>query len=204
MIRKKLLVMVMGFLGYAASVKAQDIQSNTEGFNIGVHAGVGNWSSSYFLNLDELEPIGVGGGLRLGYGLNQRFEVFAQYNAKTFAMKNDWDTYRISSLGAGIRVHFGGTLQRLRPYVEGGVAGVNLLINPVLFNGDLVEYRLKGPSLALGAGVNYFLSPNLALHANATGTFGKFNSFQVNSRGIQDRPDVRTLQFSLGINFFFN
>lgn len=202
--QKKLLVIMMALLGYAAGLKAQDIQSNTEGFNIGLHAGVGNWSSSYFLNLDELEPIGVGGGIRLGYGFNQRFEVFTQYNAQSFKLKNDWDTYRISSLGAGLRVHFGGTLQRLRPYVEGGLAGVNLLINPVLFNGNLVEYRLKGTSLALGTGVNYFLFPNVALHANVAGTFGKFNSFQVDGRGIQDHPDSRTLRFSLGINIFFN
>ena len=58
------------------TLQAQDIRSNTEGLNVSVSGGIATWSSSYFLNLDELEPLGVGGGIRIGYGLNQRFEIF--------------------------------------------------------------------------------------------------------------------------------
>ena len=186
------------------TLQAQDIRSNTEGLNVSVSGGVGNWSSSYFLNLDELEPLGVGGGLRIGYGFNQRFEIFARYDRYTFKFKNEWNKYSISNVGAGLRVNFGGTLQALRPYLEAGFSNINLVIDPVLFNGNIVEYRLKGPALAMGGGVNYFISPNFAIQANVLGTFGKFNTFQIDSRGIEDRPDARTLRFSLGISYFFN
>ncbi|MFN8349666.1 MAG: outer membrane beta-barrel protein [Spirosomataceae bacterium] len=183
---------------------AQDIRSNTEGLNVTVSGGIGNWSSNYFLNLDELEPLGVGGGLRIGYGLNQRFELFARYDRHTFKIKNDWEQYGLSNAGAGVRVNFGGTLQALRPYVEAGFSSINLKIDPVLFNGRIVDYRLKGPALALGGGVNYFISPNFSVQAAVAGTFGKFTTFQINGDGIEDRPDARTLRFSLGISYFFN
>jgi opacity protein-like surface antigen len=185
-------------------LQAQDIRSNTEGLNVTVSGGIGNWSSNYFLNLDELEPLGVGGGLRIGYGLNQRFEIFARYDRHTFKIKNDWEQYGTSNAGAGLRVNFGGTLQALRPYVEVGFSSINLKIDPVLFNGRIVDYRLKGPALAVGGGVNYFISPNFAVQAAAAGTFGKFTTFQINGDGIEDRPDARTLRFSLGISYFFN
>lgn len=183
---------------------AQDVRSNTEGLNISVGGGVGNWSSSYFQNLDESEPLGIGAGVRLGYGFNQRFELFARYDYHNFKIKNEWDTYYTSAAGAGLRVNFGGTLQSLRPYLEAGFSSINLVIDPVLFNGNLFEYRLKGPSLALEGGVNYFISPNFAIQATANGTFGKFKSFQISGNGIQDRPDIQTLKFSLGISYFFN
>lgn len=185
-------------------LQAQDIRSNTEGLNVSVSGGIGNWSSSYFLNLDELEPLGIGGGIRIGYGLNQRFEIFARYDRNTFKIKKEWDKYGTSIAGAGLRVNFGGTLQVLRPYLEAGFSSINLKIDPVLFNGRVVEYRLKGPALAIGGGVNYFVSSNFAIQAAVAGTFGKFTTFQINGDGIEDRPDARTLRFSLGISYFFN
>lgn len=202
MLRKFYLLIFILTLGI--TLQAQDIRSNTEGLNITLSGGIGNWSSSYFLNLDELEPLGVGGGLRIGYGLNQRFEIFARYDRHTFKIKNEWDKYGTSTAGAGVRVNFGGTLQALRPYLEAGFSSINLKIDPVLFNGRVVEYHLKGPALAVGGGVNYFISPNFAIQANAAGMFGKFTTFQIDSKGIEDRPDVRTLRFSLGVSYFFN
>jgi opacity protein-like surface antigen len=186
------------------TLQAQDIRSNTEGLNVTVCGGIGNWSSNYFLNLDELEPLGVGGGLRIGYGLNQRFEIFARYDRHTFKIENEWDKYGTSNAGTGLRVNFGGTLQAFRPYLEAGFSSINLRMDPVLFNGRVVEYHLKGPALAVGGGVNYFISPNFAIQANAAGTFGKFNTFQIDGKGIEDRPDARTLRFSLGVSYFFN
>lgn len=200
---RKFYVLIFSFIS-VLTLQAQDIRSNTEGLNVTVSGGIGNWSSTYFLNLDELEPLGVGGGVRVGYGFNQRFEIFARYDHYTFKIENEWNKYGTSTAGAGLRVNFGGTLQALRPYLEAGFSSINLTIDPVLFNGRVVEYHLKGPALAVGGGVNYFISPNFAIQAAAASTFGKFTTFQINSNGIEDRPDARTLRFSLGISYFFN
>jgi opacity protein-like surface antigen len=183
---------------------AQDVQSNTEGLTVTLLPSYARWSSSYFDKLDELEPMGLGGGLRIGYGLNQRFEIFAHYDAHKFNFREDWDKYRLSALGGGVKVNFGGTLQALRPFVEVGVVNQRLVIDPVLFNGRLFEYLLRGLAVQANGGVQYFVSPQLALRGNVGFSAGKFSSFQLNRDGIEDRPDVKTFRVGVGVSYFFN
>lgn len=187
-----------------SSAFAQDVQSNTEGFTVTLLPSYARWSSSYFDKLDELEPMGLGGGLRVGYGLNQRFELFAHYDRHKFNFREDWDVYRFSSLGGGVKVNFGGTLQALRPFVEMGVVNQRLVIDPVLFNNRLFEYLLRGLAVQANGGVQYFLSPQLSLRSNVGFSAGKFTSFQLNRDGIEDRPDVKTFRVGIGISYFFN
>lgn len=188
------------------STFAQDIRSNTEGFNLSASANYCHWSSSYFNQLDETEPNGLGGGLRVGYGFNQRFEAFVKYDAHTFRLNNpdDWDVYRMNSLSAGLRVNLGGTLQPLRPFVEVGYSGQNLLIDPVFLNGNTYEFKMKGPAFMASAGLNFFLTQNLTLNASVGGSIGKISSFLGNGVGFEDRPDIRTLQASVGLSYFIH
>jgi hypothetical protein len=189
------------------STLAQDaitLRSNTEGFHIGIGGGYKHWTSSYFNRLDETEPMGLGGGINLGYGINQHIELFASYEYHTFKFKTEWDDYGLSTFGVGARYNFGGTLQAIRPFVEVAYNYQNLLINPVELNGQLFEYKMKGGALSLGGGVNFFVTPKLAINAKAGANLGKFSSFLVDNDGIEDRPDVKTFQFGIGLNYFFN
>jgi hypothetical protein len=189
------------FLG---KIFAQDVQSNTEGFSVTVLPSYARWSSSFFNRLDELEPTGLGAGVRLGYGFNQRFELFAHYDSHSFNFNEDWDQYSFGTLGAGAKVNFGGTLQALRPFLEVGVVNQRLLITPVELNGDLVEFLMRGLSVQGNGGVQYFLSPQLAVRANVGFTVGKFSSFQIDRVGTEDRPDVKTFRVGVGVSYFFN
>jgi opacity protein-like surface antigen len=180
------------------------LRSNTEGFHIGVGASYKHWISSYFNRLDELEPTGIGGGINLGYGLNQHLELFASYDYHGFAFKNEWDDYEISTVGIGVRYNFGGTLQAVRPFGELAYNYQSVLISPVELNGQLMEYKMKGGSLAVGGGVNFFVTPKLAINARAGANFGKFSSFLIDNDGIEDRPDIKTFHFGIGLNYFFN
>ncbi|WP_428653970.1 outer membrane beta-barrel protein [Runella sp.] len=202
MLRAASLLLV--FLTALSSLQAQDIQSNTEGININLYGSFVRWSSSHFDQLDESDPNGIGGGIRLGYGFNQRFEAFAQYEAQTLNLKSDWKVNRMSTIVAGVRANFGGTLQKIRPFAEVGYALTNLTIDPVSLNGRLYEFKLKGPGVWIGVGANYFITPQLAINGRVGGTFGKFNSFLANGQGFVDRPDVRTFRASIGISYFFN
>lgn len=197
-------VLLLVFLTNLTSLQAQDIQSNTEGANIQLYGSLVRWSSTFFDQLDESDPNGLGGGIRLGYGFNQRFEVFAQYEAQTLKLKADWDVNRMSTLVAGVRANFGGTLQKVRPFVEAGYALTGLTIDPVSLNGRFYEFKLKGPGVWIGGGANYFITPQLAINGRVGGTFGKFNSFLASGQGFEDRPDVRTFRASIGISYFFN
>jgi hypothetical protein len=183
---------------------ALTLRSNTEGFHIGVGASYKHWISSYFNQLDEIEPTGLGGGLNLGFGLNQHIELFANVDYHTFALKNDWDDYGLSAVGVGVRYNFGGTLQAIRPYAELGYTYQYLIINPVELNGQLFKYEMSGGALGLGGGLNFFVTPRLAINARAGATVGKFSSFLLDGDGIEDRPDVKTFTFGIGLNYFFN
>lgn len=72
-------------------LRAQDIQSNTESLNVYLYGNLIRWSSTFFDQLDESHPNGIGIGIHLGYGFNQRFEAFAQYEAQTLKFKSEWD-----------------------------------------------------------------------------------------------------------------
>jgi hypothetical protein len=186
---------------------AQDaltLRSNTEGFHIGIGGSYKHWTSSYFNQLDELEPTGIGGGLNLGFGLNQHIELFATFDYHTFKFKNDWDDYGMTIIGVGTRYNFGGTLQKVRPYVELAYNYQYLVVDPVQLNGQLFKYELSGGALSLGGGVNFFVTPKVAINLKAGANLGKFSSFLLNEDGIEDRPDVKTFQFGVGLNYFFN
>jgi serine/threonine protein kinase len=131
-------------------------------------------------------------------------KLFAHYDAHKFNFREDWDKYRLSALGGGVKVNFGGTLQALRPFVEVGVVNQRLVIDPVLFNGRLFEYLLRGLAVQANGGVQYFVSPQLALRGNVGFSAGKFSSFQLNRDGIEDRPDVKTFRVGVGVSYFFN
>lgn len=201
---RQIILLPLLFLTTSLLLRAQDIQSNIEGLNVHLYGSLVQWSSTFFDQLDESDPNGIGAGVRLGYGFNQRFEAFAQYEAQTLKFKSEWDINQMATLVAGIRANFGGTLQKVRPFVEGGYALTNLKIKPVLLNARFYEFQLKGPGVWLGGGVNYFITTQLAINGRIGGTFGKFNSFLANGQGFEDRPDVRTFRASLGIVYFFN
>lgn len=206
-ILKKYLAFVIMCSVISLSSRAQDaltLRSNTEGFHIGLSGGYKHWASSYFNQLDELEPKGIGGGLNLGFGLNQHIELFANLEYHGFALKNDWDDYGLTVVGVGTRYNFGGTLQKVRPFAELAYNYQYMLINPVQLNGQLFKYELSGGALSLGGGVNFFVTPKLAINLKGGLNFGKFSSFLLNEDGVEDRPDVKTFQFGLGLNYFFN
>ncbi len=183
---------------------ALTLRSNTEGLHIGLGGGYKHWISSYFNRLDELEPTGLGGGLNLGYGLNQHIELFATIDYHTFKFKNEWDDYGLTIAGVGARYNFGGTLQKVRPYAELAYNYQYMVINPVNLNGQLFEYKMSGGAFSVGGGVNFFVSPKFAINLKAGANVGKFSSFLLNDDGIEDRPDVKTFQFGVGVSYFFN
>jgi hypothetical protein len=204
----KRLILIYALFLLSLGTYAQDIRSNTEGLSLSASFNYVNWSSSDLNQLDDREPNGVGGGLRVGYGFNQRFEAFAAYDAHNFALNysDEW-SYFNSAFTAGLRINLGGTLQPVRPFVEVGYTGQRFTIDPIVFyNGDptLYELRMRGSALVASVGINYFLNQNLALNASLGGSLGRMNSFLLNDVGFPDRPDVRTVQVKIGLSYFIH
>ncbi len=192
------------------STYAQDVVSNTEGVTISATLDYARWSSSDLGQLDEQEPNGAGLGLRVGYGFNQRFELFARLKGYSFALNDPeaWDRYSMASLAGGLRLNLGGTLQRLRPFVEAAYSSQYFIIGPItLNNGDpnIYELKMRGPALQVAGGLNFFITKSLAFNASVGGSFGRASSFLLNDNGgFDDRPDLRTLQGNAGLTFFIH
>lgn len=190
-------------LGTAVSgQEALSVRSNTEGIRVALDAGFKHWTSSYFLQLDESDPNGVGFSLSAGYGLNQHWEISGSFEYHDFALKNNWDRYGLSAAGVGVRYTMGGTLQAFRPYGQLAYKYHFLTIDPVYLDGYPYRYQLKGGLPEISAGAYYFLKPSLALHFSGAAAFGKFGSFLLDDFGSTDRPDVKTFRLGVGLSYF--
>lgn len=198
-------LLIISFLcstSYAQSTLT--VRSNTEGLHIGVGGNYAHWTSTYFSKLDEYEPMGLGGGLSLGYGINQHLELIGSYNWHTFSFKETWEEYSLSSIGVALRYNMGGTLQAVRPFIEAGYNFQNIFITPVDLDGQLIDLQLKGGQFGVGGGLNFFVSPKFSINAKAGANFGKFSSFLLGGEGQLDKPDGKIFHVGLGLNYFLN
>jgi opacity protein-like surface antigen len=97
----------------------------------------------------------AGFGVTLGYGMSDALTLFT---------RGDY-AYGSTYVDVGARYSFGGASGALRPYVEGAFTGVGALRNGA---------RFSGTALTGGAGLEYFLTPNLALDAGMSYSRGEW------------------------------
>jgi len=118
-------------------------RSDLRGFMLGVSFNGGVVGSRFDT---ERRTASAGFGVTLGYGLNDRVTLFT---------RGDY-AYRASYFDVGARYSFGGASGALRPYVEGALSAVGSLRGGA---------SVGGAALTGGAGLEYFVTPNLALDA---------------------------------------
>lgn len=97
----------------------------------------------------------AGVGVTLGYGVSDALTLFTRGNY----------AYGSTSVDVGARYSFGGASGTLRPYVEGAFTGMGALRDGA---------RFSGTALTGGAGVEYFLSPGLAVDAGISYSRGEW------------------------------
>ena len=180
------------------------LRSNNEGLLIGLNGGVKHWASSYFAQIDEADPNGVGFNATIGYGFNQQFTVLANLSYHNFIMNENWDNYDMTTFDLGLRYNLGGTLQKLRPYGEVNYAYHVMEISPVYYGQIPYDLGLKGGSPQLGLGLNYFFTPKFSLNLFGKAAFGKFKYFYMDGLDMGESPKFSAIHFGLGLNYVFN
>ncbi|GAB3996750.1 hypothetical protein GCM10028807_40100 [Spirosoma daeguense] len=186
--------------------RAQTIRqrSTTEGLSIGIQGTYMGWSSDYFQFLDENSGSGPGFSGRIGYGFNQRYELFAQYdwttlNADNIAAKS----FDFSHMTGGLRFNFSATTRALRPFAELGYTYQTGKADQVLgYNGARDNLLFKGGALHVGAGLNYFVALPVAITLNASLQAGAKSPVIINGFTSADRADVAAFRLSAGVIFF--
>ncbi|GAB4013634.1 hypothetical protein GCM10028808_33340 [Spirosoma migulaei] len=186
------------------SLWAQTIRqkSTTEGLSFTLQGHYLGWSSDHFQYLDENAGSGPGIGGRVGYGFNQRLDVFAQYDiAFLDATKIAGKSFHFSHATAGLRFNFSTTTQALRPFAELGYAyqtgKADLVLNG---NGGRDNILFKGGALHVGAGLNYFVSLPVAITLNGSLQAGAKSPVYVTGVNYFDeKADVMAFRISLGV-----
>jgi len=204
---------VLAIIFLAGAVSAQGIQSNTEGFKLSVFGSVDKWdSNSFFIgDIAEDDSSGNGLGFDVAYGATESIEVFISYSRIKFASGNEWNTYRTESIELGGRYYFGASLQRWRPFAQAAIGSTSLKLDPVFVSEggttlyDDAEMILRGLSFGVGAGVNYYITPEFSLGFNVSGKLGNYSSVKVNGNDYDpgDTVGFRFLSFRLAATYLF-
>ena len=189
-----------------AQKKAVKMRSSAEGFNIGLQGNTIGWSSDYFTTLDENAGSGYGVGLRAGYGITQLYEVFVQFD-KSFMNtdKIDAQSFDYQHIDAGLRFNFGSTTRPLRPFVEAGYSSRQMALTKVFFSvNNYGSLDVKGGSLYLGGGLNYFVSLPVAISLKGSLNPGGKGYVFLNGINSGEKADLTTFRISAGVVLFIS
>lgn len=188
----------------------QDIKSNTKGFSLNLSGVYGSWNSesTFFGDLDDVEPTGFGISFKAAYGINQNIEILAAISSAGFSREFEWNAYQLTTFNFGGRYNFGATLRRFRPFVEVSVSGNSLIIDPITFDGiNLYELTSSGVGLSLGGGLHIFLTQNLSINANGKIGFGNFSATALSGsevNNLEEKLDFTITTVHIGLNYFFH
>ncbi|GAB2574666.1 autotransporter outer membrane beta-barrel domain-containing protein [Spirosoma areae] len=187
----------------SGSLRAQTIrqQSTTEGLSLGLQGHYMSWSSDYFQFLDERSGSGLGISGRVGYGFNQRFDVFAQYDFTPLkATPVAAQSFHFSHATAGVRFNFSTTTQALRPFAEVGYAYQTGKADQVLNqNGGRDNLLFKGGAVHIGAGLSYYVALPVAITLSGSLQAGAKSPVSVNGFNTGDKADVMAFRISAGV-----
>jgi len=193
------MLLLLASLGADAQIKQR---STTKGFSAAVQVHSLGWTSEYFKFLDEGAPNGFGGGIRLGYGVNEMIEPYFAYDFTTINLKDiDAQSYKMSHLDLGVRLNFVGNVHPVRPFVEAGYTYLKGTIKQVIAGSGYIDAEYYGGKPHLGGGVSFFPLIPINLFAKGIFTVGKKSNLKLNGIVDSDNPDVTTFRITVGVGF---
>jgi hypothetical protein len=173
-------------------------QSNTAGLNLGLFL---NGTAAQVEDSDENDT-GGGVSLHLGYGFSQSFQLFARAAASAIESEGFADDqFALAHFDVGGRFSFGSTATAVRPYVQAAFSG-----RAASFDlGSEGTLDVRGSGLSAGGGLEYFLSPSLAIEGGLSFTFGEFNEGRLDDGDWVDLEEtafeMNTTRFDVGISW---
>ncbi|HEX6041406.1 outer membrane beta-barrel protein [Longimicrobium sp.] len=196
--------LVAGALLSAGGASAQ--ASDNSGFMLNLHLA-GNGITP--LGEGTEAETGGGGGLAIGYGFNDRIILYLNVDAAAVEYDEDVtsapdDTYDLVHGDLGVRVNFGHTGLKLRPYINAAFTGIAAAETYELVGED-VDQIISGGGLTVGGGLQYFFSPKLALDLGLQATQGAFTQVTIDDEdeelGSEDVTAFTTSRVQLGVSW---
>lgn len=193
----------LGLLVTTGSALAQ--QSTTRGFTLGIHAS----GASISIQDRDRDNAG-GGGVRIGYGVNRRFTLFAQADGAEFddaqfdappGTGNIEGPWTMAHIDLGARFHFANSLRRWVPYVQAALGYRAVSVSDPIVDGTARnEVTLSGAGVTLGGGIDFYFSRTLALDVQLLWTGGEFTTLKIDNVSVSGFDiDADSSRFNVGI-----
>jgi hypothetical protein len=144
--------------------------------------------------------LGPGVGARIGWGITPRYMVFAGADIARLGAGNGLDgNWGFALMELGGRMSFPSARSVLTPYVTASV-GWRAIAAEVDDAGDV---SFDGLTLGAGGGLQYQLSPAVALDGNLSFGYGKFGSYEdpIQTADL-DVDNTLVTQVRLGANWY--
>ena len=203
-------LLLLGLCGLLAAPAAHaqagpHARSHTSGFHLGLAVNgtaVQLDGTPVQLDGDQKSDTGVGGSLRLGWGINNALMIFLE-TAGASVQTGVGDAYGFSHFDLGMRLNLLGSYSPLRPYVQGALTARTYTVPLGGIYGNL-DVAGVGPSV--GAGVQLFATRTIALDAGANYTIGRFTQGRVDNGDWHDLGvdafSTHSARVSLGLSFY--
>jgi hypothetical protein len=200
-----ILAILAAGLGLAGSAQAQGLPSSRWVINGHSVAALGTSVGDEFGTLDTQS--GLGGGVEIGYRVTPRLLAYAgvdiaKQEIDEIGLAGD---FGLTHLEAGARLSFPMPSSRILPYVGAWVGRRSLTTTVENFDtGEIYDLSLSGLGLGAGVGVQYFVSPVLALDGGVSVGMGKMGNVKVDGRkedwGTPDNTTTTRIRF--GANWY--
>jgi opacity protein-like surface antigen len=184
------------------ALDSSPLRANTSRFFLGLAF---NGSSIRFDDADEIES---GGGIsaQIGWGFTKNFALL--FDLSGAAISTDVGDVGLGHAELGARWHFANEARALVPFLEVGFAGRAVVQDDMLYYDDFGnpysgDFSLSGTGVSFGGGLQYHVTPTMALGASLKWSVGDFTTVTLDDVSV-DGLDMgaTTARLNLGFTWY--
>jgi hypothetical protein len=205
-----ILAVLVATIGTVGTAQAQRPQSTPlpSRFFINGHSVAAFGTSVTPQGWDALKTsTGLGGGVQVGYAITPRLTAYAGYEIAKQAvdvvgLEGD---FGLSHLEAGAHLSFPVKQSRIMPYVGAWVGRRSLSSTLDDFDtGTSQDFSLSGLAAGVSGGMQYFVSPVLALDGGVSLGMGKFGNVKIDHQNqlMPEMNNSTTMRLQFGANWY--
>ena len=149
---------------------------------------------------------GLGGGVQVGYLISHRLMAYAGFDVAkqpidVFGFEGD---FGLTHLEAGARLSFPIRKSKLLPYVGGWVGHRSMNSTVDLVDGTQADISVSGMAVGANGGVQYFVSPKVALDGGLSIGIGKMENYKFagQQQPVPSFNNTTTTRLQFGANWY--
>ena len=193
----------LAFVAIAPVASAQGNQSIMSKFTLDVATGTTTVDAS-----DDLAKtkMGIGYGLQLGFDVTPALKLVAGWDAAKVDIDEEEaeGDFGLAQFDIGARYSFLNVSPKFQPYLQASVTPRSFGADIPDGEGGENEYIFSGIGYSFGGGLNYSLSPKLAIMGGLTYTMGKFDTLEIDGNEVDldgEEVDANGMRVRVGLSF---